>query len=65
MDEMNSKGKMCGCPHHKVVPLSIMLIGVVFLPLHVLSPMAVSVIWPILLVIIGGTKLGSSGCKCC
>jgi len=59
---------VCKCPHHNVVPIMIILIGLTFLlgALNiVLTPWAVSVIWPILLIIIGGIKLGSKKCKCC
>ena len=58
-------GGKCSCPHHKVVPLMIILIGVAFLlgALNVLTMSAVGIIWPILLIVAGGTKLG--GCKCC
>ena len=60
-------GGKCSCPHHKVVPLMITLIGVAFLfqALNVLTMSTVAVLWPILLIIAGGTKLFSGGCKCC
>ena len=58
-------GKVCQCGHHKVVPLCIILIGLVFLlgEMGVLTAGFVAVSWPILLVIIGGAKLMK--CKCC
>jgi len=62
---MPGKGMMCNCPHHKVVPIMLILIGIDFLlgGMNVLTWGFVDVTWPILLIIIGGTKLG--GCKCC
>ena len=67
MEEMNQPEKSCRCTHHKVVPISIILIGIVFLlgTLQILTPMAVAIIWPILLIIIGVVKLGGKKCKCC
>lgn len=58
---------VCNCAHHKVVPVVIVLIGATFLlgTLGILTSWAVEVIWPILLMVIGGTKLGSRMCKCC
>jgi hypothetical protein len=70
MDEQN-KGMnhpmMCKCPHHKMVPLMIALIGLSFLlgELGVLSIHAVNIIWPILVIIGAFTKMGGNNCKCC
>ncbi len=57
----------CKCPHHVVVPVLITLIGVAFLlqALGVLSAYANSIIWPILLILIGLQKAFGSLCKCC
>ena len=62
---MKSRG--CGCPHHMVVPAMITLIGLAFLlgALNVLTMYAVSVIWPILLIVVGLMKLSKGSCKCC
>jgi hypothetical protein len=67
MEEMNQGAKVCNCAHHKVVPFSIILIGLVFLlgAFQVLSAMAVSVIWPILVIVIGVVKLKGRKCACC
>lgn len=68
MQNMGQGGKMvCKCNHHNVVPVAIILIGIAFLleTFNVLTPWAVSVIWPILLIIIGGMKMMSRKCKCC
>ena len=72
MDNMNMKeggmhGNVCRCPHHKVVPLTIVLFGVTFLlsALGTISCETRNIIWPILVIIGGGTKLFSGSCKCC
>ena len=69
MDNQNtmSQGKVCKCPHHKVVPFMIFLLGVDFLfgNLGWISVGFLNVTWPILIIIIGGTKLGRGMCKCC
>lgn len=58
-------GKVCACPHHKMVPWCIILIGLTFLlgQMNILTMEAVGLIWPVLLIIIGVTKLVK--CKCC
>ncbi len=58
---------MCKCPHHKIVPSCIALIGLAFLLLqwNILSASTVDIIWPVLLIVIGLTKLFGKGCKCC
>ena len=55
----------CSCFHHKIVPLGITLIGLVTLlgATGTLSSDTVSITWPIILLVIGLTKL--IGCKCC
>jgi hypothetical protein len=66
MENMNQGGSMgCKCPHHKVTPVAIILIGLAFLlgDWNILTMGAVALIWPVLLIIIGLVKLG--GCKCC
>ena len=57
---------MCGCPHHKVVPLCITLIGLAFLAgqMNWIAWSTANAVWPILLIIIGLTKLMGPGCKC-
>lgn len=53
----------CGCKHHVVGPIAIILIGVAVLleTFGVLSAYATNVIWPILLIIAASGKL----CRCC
>ncbi len=68
MDQMNQGGaKVCGCPHHKVVPGLIVLFGLAFLALDFgwLSMAQVMWIWPVLIILGGLTKIFGSGCKCC
>ncbi len=57
--------KVCKCTHHKVVPTCIILIGLAFLllQLNILTVYAVGIVWPILLIVIGVTKMVK--CKCC
>jgi hypothetical protein len=66
---MGGQKMMCKCSHHKVVPVCIALIGLVFLlgALNILSPMMVAILWPVLVIVAGLTKLsGKMGmCKCC
>lgn len=66
MEEMMKPG-VCKCPHHKVMPLIIILIALAFLlkALNVLTVGTVDIIWPILLGIGGLTKLAGGNCKCC
>lgn len=66
MEEM-SNHNTCSCPHHKVVPVLILLLAVLFLlgNLNVVSAGTVSIGWPILVGLAALTKLFSSSCKCC
>lgn len=67
MDEKMKGGMMCKCPHHKVIPLLVLLFGLDFLfgALHWVSTGFVSVTWPILVVAVGVMKLMKGACKCC
>src|SRR5690242_16875877 len=66
-DQMEKTEGQCKCPCHKVVGLSIALIGLSFLleAFGVLSAHAVSIIWPVLLILAGLRKAASGMCKCC
>ena len=57
----------CKCPHHKMTPLFIIMIGLVFLlgALGTISGTTASILWPILLIILGITKWAGHSCKCC
>lgn len=60
-------GKTCNCPHHKVIPVLVILLGVAFLAanLNLITWSVVGWIWPVLVVIAGGTMLFRGSCKCC
>ncbi|MBI4142500.1 hypothetical protein HY480_01335 [Candidatus Uhrbacteria bacterium] len=60
-------GGGCKCPHHKMFPLFVFLIGLTFLlgNLGTLNAQTVGIVWPILLGLIGLQKLFSGRCKCC
>lgn len=64
---MTKHGMKCACTHHKVMPWAVILIGLTFLlgAYGVFSEQAVNIIWPILLIIAGGTKLMRHKCGCC
>ena len=57
----------CTCFHHKMVPLFITLLGLVFLlqTLGALSAALVAYLWPILLILIGLQKMFGGMCTCC
>ena len=61
--------KNCKCPHHKMVPVLVILLGLTFLlgNWEVLTPGAVNFIWPVIIILIGAMKLTSQMkmCKCC
>ncbi|MGA2417708.1 MAG: DUF5668 domain-containing protein [Candidatus Staskawiczbacteria bacterium] len=57
-------GKECKCAHHKIMPCCIILIGLAVLLMNLnIYAYAMSIIWPILLIVIGVKKLMK--CKCC
>lgn len=57
----------CSCPHHKTVPILLVIFGLVFLlgQWGVLSSGAVSTLWPIIVIAAGLFKLTERWCKCC
>ena len=61
------KGSSCSCPHHKAVPILIVLFALVFLlgALNILSAQVVAIAWPIIVGLAGLAKLSEGGCKCC
>ncbi len=65
--DQSMPGKVCNCPHHKIVPGLITLIGLAFLlqAFAVVSASFVAMAWPILLILIGLKKMASGKCKCC
>ncbi len=69
MDNMQMGGEMkvCKCPHHKMMPILLIVAGLVFLAGNMgwLSAYWVGIIWPLLLIIAGIKKLVMRMCKCC
>ncbi len=61
--EMQGNGGMCKCPHHKVTSGLVVLFGLAFLlqALNVLDAGTVAVVWPIIVIVLGLSKM----CKCC
>ena len=61
------KSGMCGCMHHKMLPLFVVVFGLVFLlgNLNILTQAAVTTTWPILVMLAGLSKMMGSNCKCC
>lgn len=60
----NTCGGACGCGHHKVGPIAIILIGVAALLMAfnvLITPYVFGIVWPILLIVAAAGKL----CKCC
>lgn len=59
--------KMCPCPHHKMMPLFISLIGLTFLAkaLGWLGATTADIVWPLLLVLMGLQKMFGHLCGCC
>ena len=64
---MMQKCGSCGCAHHHMVPVFIVLIALVILlgNLGFLSSGLVGTIWPILLGLIGCQKMLGRKCRCC
>ncbi|MEO5971576.1 MAG: DUF5668 domain-containing protein [Bdellovibrionia bacterium] len=62
-------GKTCNCccPCHMMKGILIILFGLTFLlgTFEVLSQHVVSIIWPILVILAGGSSLMQGKCKCC
>ena len=63
-----SKDGHCCCVCHKVVGILVALVGLTILlgTFDVLSARIVSIVWPILVILIGLKKsFGAGKCKCC
>ncbi len=66
---MEDMKNVCKCPHHKVMPILVILFGLTFLlgAWDVLNENTVGIVWPVLVILAGAMKLGerSGMCKCC
>ena len=62
--DMSMGGKTCGCGHHKVLPILVILFGLDFLlaSFSVVSMGFLGMTWPILVIIAGIVKLVKCGC---
>jgi len=68
MPNMGGKN-VCKCPHHKVIPVLIILLGLTFLleAWNIVTPAFAMTVWPILVIIAGIMKWTQKAgmCKCC
>lgn len=57
----------CDCLHHKIIPALIILFGLIFLlqGLGEISKEFVNIVWPVIVILGGLTKLLKGMCKCC
>lgn len=60
-------GNGCGCAHHKVMPLLMVVFGLVFLlgAMGQISMATVNIVWPIIVIVAGLKKMAVGMCKCC
>ena len=61
------KGQKCPCPHHKMIPIFLVLLGLSFLltVMGVISTTVNNYVWPILVILIGLQKIFEGRCTCC
>ena len=61
------KPAMCGCMCHKACGALLVVGGLAFLAQAMtwLTPMTVSYIWPVLVILAGLMKMMDGKCKCC
>ena len=59
--------KVCNCPHHKVAPWMMIIVGLAFVvyALGTINFMTMGLIVGIGLFLVGFTKLTGHSCKCC
>jgi uncharacterized membrane protein len=67
MMDQNQMGPACNCPHHRAMPIFIVLIGLLFLlnALGYIGMHAVAVTWPIIVILAGLQKMMQRRCNCC
>lgn len=64
----NTNGGKCGCCHHKVIPILVILLGLEFLAYNLgwgISEGFLSLSWPVLVIAAGIMMLTKRMCKCC
>ena len=66
MQNMGGKN-VCVCPHHKAIPVLVILFGLTFLlgALDWARPEFVAIAWPVIVIAGGAVKLTGKMCKCC
>lgn len=64
---MEGEKMKCSCPHHKMIPFLMLLLGVLFLLLafNLVTWRLASIVWPMLVIVGAVTKLAKGRCKCC
>lgn len=65
---MNEGGEnMCKCSHHRVTGVLVVLFGLLFLGgnLGWWEGGVVNMVWPVLVIVGGASKLMAGRCKCC
>ena len=67
MEGMMNQGMACSHKHHHTVPVLVMLFGLVFLlkALNAVTTDFVNIVWPVLVIAAGLSKMTSKMCKCC
>jgi hypothetical protein len=60
-------GTGCGCPCHKATGVLTIIFGLIFLlgAFDLISQHAVSIAWPIIVILVGAKKVTQGMCKCC
>lgn len=60
-------GSGCNCMHHKMIPILVVVFGALFLGQYygMVMPNVVAMVWPVLVILAGLTKLFKGICKCC
>lgn len=66
MMEGSNEANVCGCPHHKMLGIFVVLFGLLFLGGN-MGWWGAGVVawWPVLVILAGAFKLSKGMCKCC